>query len=93
MFLGFKYKIYVCILNIAVKTGGKQSSKLRKGYHMSVSITGNAPVEEKLAYVNYLESKYNRKLKSLDINIDGDFADLKYEFEQVPFERIHRITG
>lgn len=60
---------------------------------MSVAITGNAPYKEGLEYVNYLEGKYNRKLKSLDINIDGDFADLNYEFEQVPFERIRRITG
>lgn len=60
---------------------------------MAVIITGNAPAKEQLAYVDYLEKKYNRKLKSLDINIDGDFADLNYEFEQVPFERIRRITG
>ena len=60
---------------------------------MSINITGNAPAAESQAYVDYLESKYNRKLKSLDIKIDGDFADLNYEFEHVPFERIRRITG
>lgn len=60
---------------------------------MSINITGNAPASESQAYVDYLESKYNRKLKSLDIKIDGDFADLNYEFEHVPFERIRRITG
>ena len=60
---------------------------------MSVTITGNAPQREQRAYVDYLEKKYNRKLKALDINIDGDYADLNYEFEQVPFERIRRITG
>lgn len=60
---------------------------------MSIQITGNAPAAESQAYVDYLESKYSRKLKSLDINIDGDFADLNYEFEHVPFERIRRITG
>ena len=60
---------------------------------MSVRITGNAPLKEQAAYVDYLENKYNRKLKTLDINIDGEYADLNYEFEQVPFERIRRITG
>ena len=60
---------------------------------MSVAITGNASARESLAYVGYLEKKYNRKLKSLDINLDGDFADLHYEFEKAPFERIRRITG
>ena len=49
--------------------------------------------KERQAYVDYLEKKYQRKLKSLDIKVDGDYVDLKYEFEQVPFERIRRITG
>lgn len=60
---------------------------------MSIQITGNVSPEEQQAYVNYLESKYNRKLKSLDIKVDDEFADLHYEFEHVPFERIRRITG
>lgn len=60
---------------------------------MSVNITSNVPRKEELAYVEYLENKYNRKLKSLDIKADGEFVDLNYEFENVPFERIRRITG
>ena len=60
---------------------------------MSVVITGNAEAKEAQAYVEYLEKKYNRKLEKLDINIDGEFADLNYEFTAVPFERIRRITG
>ena len=58
-----------------------------------VKITGNADPKEAQAYVEYLEEKYNRKLESLDINIDGEFADLDYRFEHQPFERIRRITG
>ena len=60
---------------------------------MGIKITGNAPAAEQQAYVDYLEKKYNRKLKSLDVTIDGEFADLNYEFEPAPFERIRRITG
>ncbi len=60
---------------------------------MSVAITGNAPAKEGLEYVDYLEKKYNRKLRNLDIKIDGDYAELNYEFEKAPFERIRRITG
>ena len=60
---------------------------------MSVQITGNASEKEAMAYVDYLEEKYNRKLKTLDINLDGDYADLSYTFTNVPFERIRRITG
>ena len=60
---------------------------------MDVMITGNASIEEQQAYVDYLEKKYNRKVKTLDIHIDGEFADLHYEFQPAPFERIRRITG
>ena len=59
---------------------------------MSAVVTGNVSLEEGKAYVDYLEKKYNRKLKKLAVNIDGDYADLNYEFEKVPFERIRRIT-
>lgn len=60
---------------------------------MNVQITGNASQEEAMAYVEYLEDKYNRKLESLDVNLDGDYADLNYKFANAPFERIRRITG
>ena len=60
---------------------------------LNIQITGNAPHNEAMAYVDYLQNKYNRKLESLDINIDGDYADLNYKFTKVPFERIRRITG
>lgn len=60
---------------------------------MSVIITGNAEPKEAQAYVDYLENKYNRKLDKLDIQIDGEYADLDYTFSHVPFDRIRRITG
>lgn len=60
---------------------------------MSIKVTGNVSQEEQQAYIDYLENKYQRKLKSLDIKVDDEFADLNYEFEQIPFERIRRITG
>ena len=60
---------------------------------MFVNITGNADPREAQAYVDYLQDKYGRKLESLDVNIDGEYADLNYEFAHVPFERIRRITG
>ncbi|MCL1981566.1 MAG: hypothetical protein FWG53_00540 [Clostridiales bacterium] len=60
---------------------------------MNINITGNAAPEEQEAYVEYLQNKYNRKLDSLDIEIDGEFADLRYKFSHVPFQRIRRITG
>ena len=58
-----------------------------------VNITGNASPEEAQNYVEYLEKKYNRKLESLDIRLDGEYAELNYHFYPVKFERIRRITG
>lgn len=49
--------------------------------------------KEQQAYVDYLQKKYNRKLKTLSIELDGEFVNLTYEWEPVPFERIRRITG
>lgn len=60
---------------------------------MNTIITGNADSKEAALYVDYLENKYNRKLKSLDVNIDGEYVDLDYRFAAEPFERIRRITG
>ena len=56
-------------------------------------IETNTTEQETQDYVNYLETKYNRKIKSLKVTVDDDFADLEYEFEPQPFERIRRITG
>ena len=46
---------------------------------MSVQITGNVSVPEQQAYVEYLENKYHRRLKSLDIKADGEFAEQRKE--------------
>ena len=60
---------------------------------MNTIITGNADPREANLYVDYLEKKYNRRIKSLDVKVDGDFVDLDYQFDAEPFERIRRITG
>lgn len=63
---------------------------------MNVFVTVNGAeisAKEQDAYVDYLEKKHNRKLESLDINVDGEFVDLHYKFKPMGFERIRRITG
>ena len=63
---------------------------------MSIKITVKGEQiseKEQQAYVDYLQKKYNRKLKTLSIELDGEFVNLTYEWEPVPFERIRRITG
>ena len=55
---------------------------------------GTITEEEKNNYIEYVKSKNpDRELVYLEINLDGEFADLKYQFEDVPFERIRRVTG
>lgn len=55
---------------------------------------GELPEEEILAYVAHVEKENpNRSIESLTIELDGEFVNLSYTLEPVPFERIRRITG
>lgn len=55
---------------------------------------GHPDPKEMDNYVAYVCDRHpGRTLKSLNIALDGDYANLTYEFEPVPFERIRRITG
>ena len=61
---------------------------------MIINVNGG-PIsdKEKMAYVEYLQKKYNRKIDTLNITVDGDEVDLDYRFAPENFERIRRITG
>ena len=84
----YRYKIQILAEEIS-RTHRPQEM----GCFEMVTITGNASEKEAQAYVDYLQKKYSRKLTSLKIELDGDYANLSYKFEAVPFERIRRITG
>lgn len=60
-----------------------------------ITVTGGALEENELNhYLEYVQKKNpGRRLESLDIELDGEFVNLKYQFEPVPFDRIRRITG
>lgn len=59
-------------------------------------LTINAPAdidrEELLAYVQKYKSEY-LTITGLDIDLDGDFANITVHTANKPFERIRRITG
>ena len=63
---------------------------------MKINTNGeNISQEEINEYIKYVEEKYpDKKMATLDLNVNGDYVDLNYTFENdVPFERIRRITG
>lgn len=62
---------------------------------MIINVSGGAmSAEEKKIYADYLKEKYpERIIKEVNLRIDGDYIEMFYEYDTVPFERIRRITG
>ena len=62
---------------------------------MKITITGGSmSEEEQRSYISHLKKQHPDKIiTELEIRIDGEFVDLKYSYEIVPFQRIRRITG
>lgn len=60
-----------------------------------VNVTGGTMEKAEIdAYLSRAKEKYPDKvISSMDINMDGEFVDITYHWETVPFERIRRITG
>ena len=57
-------------------------------------IGGEMSKKEQEQYIKHIESEYpNRNIEELTLKIDGDFVDMSYKLEEVPFDRIRRITG
>lgn len=57
-------------------------------------INGTLSREETDSYVQYAVDKYpNRVIREIRITLDGDYVELDYDFDDVPFQRIRRITG
>lgn len=50
--------------------------------------------KEQQEYVKHIKKNNPDKIiTALEIRLDGEFVDLRYEYETVPFEHIRRITG
>ncbi|MCR5307664.1 MAG: hypothetical protein K6E24_01530 [bacterium] len=63
--------------------------------NIEVVLTGtdNMKQEEIEAYIQRgKEAEPKKELAKIEINVDGEFVDLKYHYN-MPFERIRRITG
>lgn len=62
---------------------------------MKVNIIGETVSQEEVnAYIAYGKEKYSNKIiKEMTIKTDGDFVDLRFDFANIPFDRVRRITG
>lgn len=55
---------------------------------------GEISEEEKKAYIDHvIENNKGYIITDLEINVDGDFVDLRYNKKSIPFSRLRRITG
>ena len=62
---------------------------------MKVKVIGGVlENSEKQAYIDYIKRKNPDKIiREIEMEVDGDFVNLKTHFADVPFQRIRRITG
>ena len=60
---------------------------------IQVITTGELTEDELAAYVQRGRGKYGRALISVELKLDGEYMDICYHTQKMPFERIRRITG
>ena len=60
----------------------------------TVSVTGGElPSSEINAYIQRATQKFGREPRHIDLLVDGEEVELRYDFGAQPFHRIRRITG
>ena len=61
---------------------------------IDVKVTGGTLSQKEIdAYIARARDKYpDKEISSMDIALDGEFVDITYHWQTVPFERIRRIT-
>ena len=62
---------------------------------MTVTVSGGALAKAEIdAYVEQLKANNpDKAIKTVELTVDGEYVDMKYTYDSVPFERIRRITG
>lgn len=72
----------------------KKNNKIMEVRVMTLTINGDMSKKEANLYVQQLKEKNPDKyFKTVDITVDGEYVDVNYTYDEVPFERIRRITG
>lgn len=62
---------------------------------MKVTVKGGTmSTEEQREYAKYIKQKHPDKyISELELTIDGEYVDMRFEYDNIPFERVRRITG
>ena len=57
-------------------------------------IGGKLSKDEINYYIEAAGAQYpDKHLRAIDLELDGNYVNVKYHFADVPFQRIRRITG
>ena len=60
----------------------------------NVTVTGGQLEQAEInAYIQRAKEKFGKEPFGIDIQVDGEYVDLSYDFGNQPFHRIRRITG
>ncbi len=62
---------------------------------MTINVTGGTLSQKEInTYIMQIKSANpDKEFKTFDFTVDGEYVDVNYTYEAVPFERIRRITG
>ncbi|MBQ6168450.1 MAG: hypothetical protein IJK30_00690 [Ruminococcus sp.] len=62
---------------------------------MKVTVNGGTMSQAEIdEYVRRIRKKHpDRIINELTLTINGNYVDIRYNYDTVPFERIRRITG
>lgn len=60
-------------------------------YNVEGGVLAQGEAEE---YIRMLREQYpDRIIKNVTFKVDGDYVDISYTYDTIPFDRIRRITG
>ena len=62
---------------------------------MKINVTGGVLSQQEIDYyvASLKERNPDKYIKTVDFTVDGEYVDVKFTYDCVPFERIRRITG
>ncbi|MBP2627998.1 MAG: hypothetical protein H6Q68_2709 [Firmicutes bacterium] len=61
--------------------------------NIEITVAGQISEDEISTYLTQLQAKNKFKIIKADIKVDGEYVDINYQTESIPFNRIRRITG